>query len=424
MGSFIKILDISLENGEVIKIDYDYSKNLGRHFRKNSFKVKYSDDISSVNRGILGIPALAGLIGIAWLTGSDVFIDSLDEDYYHSLMDLMTFFQERHRSLGFETKIHTRLIKNKPRKQGVGLLFSGGVDSLYSYYSNKGKEPELFTVFGSEIPVGRVKFIEKVMNTNKDFAERHGLKIHFIETDYLNSVNGDYITSQYFDYMGGYSYYEAFCIGIFLTGVCAPITIDRVNRLLLSSGVVDLADNMYGSSPRLDEKIGWGGLHVIHEGGGVSRYEKIRYLSQHLKREAIALRVCNFAPKYLDRLNCSKCEKCYRNMLILLYHGLDPSKHGFNYLPEKLSKLKNRIISGSLLKEDDIPSWKSLQRENLIHSEDDMLNEFTDWFTNFNLDSVPRATRMPRFYLRIFSYLPLRVGKMVRKIYHKRIVKM
>jgi hypothetical protein len=287
-----------------------------------------------------------------------------------------------------------------------------------------GEELELFTVFGSEIPGDRKEFIDKVMDINKEFAERHGLKIHFIETDYLDSVNGDYITSQYFDYMGGYSYYEAFCLSIFLTGVCAPIITDRVNRLLLSSGVVDLADNMYGSSPRLDEKIGWGGLHVIHEGAGVSRYEKIRYLSQHLKREAIDLRVCNCAPKFLDRLNCSSCEKCYRNMLILLYHGLDPSKHGFKYLPETLSKLKNRIISGSLLKEDDIPSWKSLQRENLIHSDDEGLNEFTDWFIDFNLDSIPRATRTPRLYLRFFSLLPLRVGKMLRTLYYKRLVQM
>jgi hypothetical protein len=225
--------------------------------------------------------------------------------------------------------------------------------------------------------------------------------------------------------MGGYSYYEAFCLSIFLTGVCAPMTIDRVNRLLFSSGVVDFTDNMYGSSPRLDEKIGWSSLDVIHEGAGVPRYKKIGYLSEHLKREKIALRVCNCAPKFLDRLNCSSCEKCYRNMLILLYHGLDPSRHGFKYHPDKLSKLKNRIMSGNLLKEDDIPSWKSLQHVDLIHSDDvDDLKEFTDWFIEFDLDSIPRAIRTPSLYLKIFSLFPLRAGKILRTLYYKRLVQM
>jgi hypothetical protein len=109
-------------------------------------------------------------------------------------------------------------------------------------------------------------------------------------------------------------------------------------------------------------------------------------------------------------------------MLILLYHGLEPVKHGFKYTPRKLSILKNRIMSGSLLKEDDIPSWKSLQRSDLIHSNDEALQEFTDWFIEFDLDKVPRATRAPRVYLKIFSLLPLGIVKMLRRLYYRRLV--
>ena len=78
----------------------------------------------------------------------------------------------------------------------------------------------------------------------------------------------------------------------------------------------------HGSHPLLDPLYSSSDLRIRHEGFNLSRFEKIKLISDW-DLALQYLRVCNVRKGLQpDRMNCCKCEKCLRTMALLLALGV------------------------------------------------------------------------------------------------------
>jgi len=427
MNSFIKIEKISLITDSKIGIYFSFSKDLERFFRMTSFTIEYGESIADTSMEILSIPAVSSLINIAWVNDADLYVESLDETFYRSLEERKQLLKTWYPTNNFKTEIRTKQVSREYRGEGFGLLFSGGVDAHYSFLQNEDKKPELYMVIGSEIPPDNRDYIENAKKVNKEFAEKRSLPIHFIESNVRDTWNETVLNATFGKNLSGYSFYEAFNLGLFLTGVCAPLAIKRTNVLIISSSYTQDYHQKYGSDPNLDATIRWANLSVVHDGYAVPRSEKIRAISKNIEQsnDPVILRVCNYAPTFTSKLNCSRCEKCSRTMIQLLLNGVDPNKCGFDYSPELLGHIKEKIEANEFFThEDKIWFWQDIQQsipENVTGSREFV--EFIQWFKKVDLKNAKvKDEGLKKRLLPLYSILPKSIRRQVRAHYSKTAV--
>ncbi len=422
MDSFIKIEKISLITDSKIEVFFSFSKDLERFFTKTSFTIEYEESIADVGMEILSIPAVSSLINVAWLNDADLYVDSLNETFYKSLQERKQLLKTWYPMNAFKTEIKTKLVSKEYHGEGVGLLFSGGVDAHYSFLRNECEKPELYMVIGSEIPFDKKEYIGNAKKVNKDFAEKRNLPIHYVETNLRDAWDESILNATFGKILSGYSFYEAFNIGLSLTGLCAPLTVKRTNVLIISSSYTQNYNQKYGSDPELDATIRWANLRVIHDGYDAPRSEKVRVISRDIERrnEPVILRVCNYAPLFTSKLNCSRCEKCYRTMIQLLIYGIDPNKCGFHYSPDTLSNIKGKIEANNFFThEDKIWFWQDLQRsipENVTGTQKFL--EFIQWLKMVDLNKIKlKDDSLKKRFLSLYSLFPTFLRKLVRERY-------
>ena len=126
-----------------------------------------------------------------------------------------------------------------------------------------------------------------------------------------------------------------------------------------SSGVLsDLG--IWGSHPLTDPLFSTSRTSIITSGDGVSRFEKVKYISQ-FKLVTDNLHVCVRGKdgSGQDEVNCSHCEKCYRTMIALDLSGVldqsklfDKSRYNYDEVYKVYFNAKDTIREFTLMAED------------------------------------------------------------------------
>lgn len=426
---YIKIDELKIVNNEKILVYLSYSKELNRYFKMDSYYIKYDEKISKIKDDILNIPALSGILGPSWILGADIYVDNIDKTYFYSLNKIREVFKEWYPSIPFNGEIHyNNLTDNFFHGNDWGLLYSGGVDATYSYYKHKTKKPHLFTIIGSEIPTFNKEYINLMYKKYKKFAQDEDIEISFIETNIRDIVNENLIDSKYGKHLNYLTSWGALNIGIILTSLCAPLTVNKISNLMIASSYTESYHKPYGSHPKIDNNISWADVKVIHDGYLIERTSKIRQIKEEIKKGSNypTIRVCNYAPKYYQRMNCGKCEKCVRTITGLVLEGIDPEKCGFKLKENFFDLLKQNIIKNKYFNEDDqIWFWRNIQKNITEDIKHDMYGskEFFKWFKYYSIpNKVPNYVLRKRIKAKGFyfiSFLPNSVKRRLRKIYNR-----
>jgi hypothetical protein len=188
---------------------------------------------------------------------------------------------------------------------GVGLYFSGGVDSIYSLIRHREEITHLIFVHGCDIRLDQIEFRKLVSQRLRESSIFFGKQLVEIETNLLE------FSDEYGHW--GFHYHGSALAGIamLLCGVISKVYI-------ASSGAWDdLA--RWGSHQVTDDLWGHPLLEVAHDGADLHRTEKILFLAQQ-PEICDHFRVCweNVREAY----NCGKCEKCLRTMVALEIAGV------------------------------------------------------------------------------------------------------
>jgi hypothetical protein len=431
---WIRIRKPKVFNDSILRFDVGYSKQIKKYLSSDEFYLEYEEDVGGLDPSILCIPAVSGIIAVAWAVGADVYVEALDQTYLKSLSEIKTAMMQLFPDFSFSTQIKVgNVVSNSFSNDGSGLLFTGGIDSVTSYIKHKQERPDLIKVWGAEVPFDDQKNWRKAYKMITDFTGREGARLHVIRTNIPRVLRKHVLYREF-----GLDWWLDVNHGFVLTGLCAPLTCTLgIGTLYFASG-----------DPRLDwrsrlwysllNQMAWAGIKVVLDNYELSRQLKIRYfLKDYLgDHSPIFLKVCNVLPV----ANCGKCEKCLRTITGLVVEGIDPNKCGFKNVDDRIFDIiKERFTKKTLLgrkwiveRRSDLEDriailffWKDVQKHmpeltdnNLQGSE-----EFLEWFRSFDItEYMQNVQETPRMPLRYFLYmLMLRISIRLPKSTQKAI---
>ena len=190
MKKYIKIEDFSPQKSR-ISVRVSCSKNIQKYLLSNTLYVEYDKSIDEIPNSILQIPAVSGILPLAWCTGADVYVKELDVAYLDSLQKIKTVMKGWYPEFPFSEIYVDNIVLNEFNNEGYGLLFSGGIDSMTSYIRHRDKKPNLIHCVVRKEHLNRN--IEHLIN----FAKQEDVTIDVIKTNIYNVIHALLITAQF-----------------------------------------------------------------------------------------------------------------------------------------------------------------------------------------------------------------------------------
>ena len=279
------------------------------------FPGEYKEYINPNN----GNPFLAAALLLAMRTGEELQISKPVSYRLLRSADgpIQDFYKYSDNTL---KRVHIKSLEKLPldydsnkERRGVGLFFSGGVDSFYSLLKNITQHPSdlysqthLIAVHGFDIPLtndGTVLFHELLKNC-ESISRKYGRQILPVTTN-LRELSEKFAQWETL-------YHSAAMASIIL----ALESVLECVYIASSYAYEELF--LWGSHPMLDPLYQTEGCGIIHDGNEAKRLDKIRFIAKFPLAMEI-LRVCCINTN--NRYNCGSCEKCLRTMIGLHIAG-------------------------------------------------------------------------------------------------------
>ncbi len=380
MKSYIRLDSVSFDGAK--RILYSFSSNLNL-FHKKSFYVRYDHSVEKTPESILAVPFAALMAPVAWATGAELYMPSLDDAYASALEKCEGYWKKCFPKWPFSHRLTARLVENAvstPEK--YGMLFSGGLDSISTYVGRRERRPELYVVIGADIPDARKSFIrqcqEKIFD---DFARTENVPLNYIYSD-IKEVLDRKKLQRY-----AANWYSAVQFGLVLTALTAPLTHGKIKSLFISSCShrIDYTRPCAGD-PEAVRPLRWGGTQVEDDLNECARVEKAaKYLKPYPELYKY-LRVCWMQH---EKINCGRCEKCYRTICELLVNNVDPNEVNFSIDETSLENLKEIVLHKFNLffrgNDTTLDYWRAIRRAVNLEEIQDMhgSKKFFAWLIRF-----------------------------------------
>ena len=411
--SFVKI---DRSTPQKVEVDLKYSGEMRRFFNGNVFFVEYDVPIDSVPESILVVPALATLVPVAWACNADVYVPQIDEEFMKSLEELKYTFRDFHPSISWNGQLHSHNIINKvnkpmQEKSKSAIMFSGGVDSLFSFIRHKSDLLDLITVNGSDIDINNAKGWANAMEKLQPTAKLNKVRHFTIRSNFRSILDYKMLSARFIKPLSR-GWWPNVQADLGLVGLCAPLTYVRdINKLYLASGFPMNFYSHVSPRPCIHNKVRWSNTIVSEDGFEFTRQEKIHFLADYIRSENsnLYIRTCWESD---TGGNCSKCEKCSRTIVGLELEGINPNKHGykvdertFDYIKTQLETKKWHFGVGKEFFWNDLKSHVDLNRV-FPHPE---AREFMLWLAKVDIYSLRSHDREPKALTNIkrsLTYLP------------------
>ena len=346
----INSMNLYLKLNKIIKIKnrveylYEYSKELDKFFnKKQNLFVEYNISVEDVPDNILVIPFLSNMATISWFVGFDIYVSSIDKDFYHSLLDIKKEFEIHYPEIkNKNTFLHSdELVQNnKIRTDKSAMLFSGGIDAFATFFRHKKDHLDLVTIKGADIDITDDKQWNSLCSYNENTSVLKDYDKYYIQSNIRK-----FYTFEVNKLLPNLSWWGYIQHGLSLICLLSPLSfINGYSKIYIASSCSSYMDlSAWGSMPQIDEKITWAGTTVIHDGYELKRQDKVDLIVSNAQNNGhdFRLRVC-YSETNTD-LNCSHCEKCYRSILGILICGENPNLYGFSADQNIYVQIKNSI---------------------------------------------------------------------------------
>jgi hypothetical protein len=407
--------------GRRLTSNLSVSEGLEKYIKEKELFIEYDTDIYA-NTSILNIPLISAVLPLAWLSGSDIQVNSLDKRFKESMEELKLIFKKMYPLIPFTTEINVdEIVENEIEildpDMRTGLLFSGGVDATYSFIMNLNLKPRLVMHWGVErtpYPVYS-DYWEKVRTIYRNFSERHGVEYYLTQTNPLEILHERMIEHDFYKELAYGSLWVKLQHSLILLSLAAPLSVKRFDQLLISSAhhpqhtwTLDTY-RPDALEPETDEKISWSTLNV-KQTGYIPRYQKTKVIADYLKNENLILRVCLERERSPKELNCSNCKKCFRTIAQLVQFEIDPNQIGFKVDESTFEKMRTQYAPYEV--DTYVSDIKNMIPENI---EFDLYGS-KDFFTWFR-GSTGRVEKDVWLYRDVYVSLPYPIAKVLDKLY-------
>lgn len=359
------VLEAVDTDGTTVEHDYRAEGRVRRFLSEESFAASYDVDVSGVPPSLLSIPWLANYCPVAWATGADVTVPTLDASFGAALERVRASLVEMYPEFVDGGEIRgERVVEpaiDPGGREGSALLFSGGVDSLTTYVRHRDEDPTLVSVAGADVSPDEAGAWEHNRAIIEGFADERGLDTAFVGTDMHGFLDGQLIVAHFQRYLD-HTWWAGVQHGLGLLGLCAPVAhAEGIGDLYIAATHTADFEEPWGSHPSIDDHVAWSGTTAHHDGYELSRQEKLGVLAEYVREEAPALTIRSCHESSTGG-NCNRCEKCARTIVGLLIAGLDPEDHGYEVRDGTFEAFRERLESGGWeLGADQRFMWADLQ---------------------------------------------------------------
>ncbi len=227
----------------------------------------------------------------------------------------------------------------------VGLFFSGGVDSWYSFLVHQEEVTDLIWVSGCDIPLDNQAHLEKSIQLVRKVADHFGKRLVIMRTNIRSFTDG------------------VFPFYVFQGNLMQSLSLlfqEAFSRIFFAAALNTSQLVTYGLDPVLIGLWSSSSLQLGYDGLEADRVQKVARLAQ----EPFALqnlRVCWKNP--IEGLNCGVCEKCQRTMVNLEAVGALERCHAFNH------PLDLKLISRVFIEDKDQTVFTQMNLDAILQRE-------------------------------------------------------
>ncbi len=233
--------------------------------------------------------------------GRSLTIDAeVDAKWLSNVEQLLDIF---HQWWGYPKLMPKALGCQSGQKMGgekTALLFSGGVDSFFSLLRCNQRIDALVTIHGFDINLQDAIRIAALKSSLNSIASETGIESIIIRTNARE--HPEFGKAPWQRSHGG------------VLAAVGHLVSDSMGRILISSSYAHVNERPWGSHPKTDPLWSSEELQIVHYGAEFERIEKLLSIA-HEPLVRKHLRVCweNLSATG----NCSRCEQCLRNRLVL-----------------------------------------------------------------------------------------------------------
>lgn len=401
--SEIRLDSVEVVDGTTCVCRADADFRAGRYFDRPVLEVDYPVDVSDVDESILAIPFVANVCTLAWVTGHDLVVDSLDRRFAESLPTVRRGYREMFDEAGVEQSLDGEVVVSETVENPAvesdrsATLFTGGVDSVATLLRKRDERPALLCFREAESE----DQWRAVRDNVRTYADAFDTEAYFLEVtkDLLDypRLNKD------FRHLGR-SYFGALQYPPGYVGLCAPLTqATGIGRVYQSAGYTYDTEHPE-SRPSIVDPIGWAGTECRLDAYDLTRQEKQRLIASELDPDLdVDVVSCTDGD---DGLNCNACEKCYRNVLGMLAAGSDPTAFGYRADDDLLAEIRLRLREGSLtLSRLQAKLWEDIRTDVDVESFPGD-PEFAEWFASADPFDYVEPYEDVRLKYRLWQRLP------------------
>lgn len=404
-------------DSNVLRSEISHSPELRRFFSGEDLHTEYSVDIGGVPEHVLTIPVLAQVWPVACMTGVDVTVPVLDSIFRDSLREVQHSLERMYPELmrGGASLSYEDVAGREADAEfdGNGLLFTGGVDSMFSYVRHRDEAPSLINVQGWTVRRDEHETWNDVKEYLEAFGTDHDVDVLYVRSNMLSFLRNVMLIAYSDPHVSG-AWYSSVGHGLGLPGLCAPLAhATGIDDLYMSPSQWEGISLPWGSRPEIVENVRWSGTETHLEGYEYTRQERLEAIAEYAKAEDPDLTLVTCSEKVSE--NCGRCEKCCRTAVGLLVAGLDSNDHGYSFSSETFSHIRNRLRNGNWeFREDEhVHHWEDLQNHASIeNARFDGSREFLEWLREADFEAYADREREPierRFIYPVYRNIPYRV---------------
>lgn len=318
----------------------------------HKFFVEYQDEIADVPASISVIPFLCNALPIAWLYDAAIYVDEIDAEFLESIARVKQAYAHMYPKHSFGGTIVTdKVVENKlysPQSPPL-VLFSGGVDAVFTMLGNRALRPTLLTVWGADLFFKHEKAWATVKEQNERLAQAWGCDFTTISSSFRLFINYSVLDEKFAKPYQD-DWWHGFQHGIGLLGLTAPLAwVRRADHIVISSSY-SASDPFFtrcASDPSIDAALRFFGATCRHFDYTVTRQNKVAFICGEAEAfsRSLPLRVCW---ETATGSNCCLCDKCMRTIFGIYGEGADPVRFGFSLNDEKLEEITRKLKSGGV----------------------------------------------------------------------------
>ena len=293
--------NITLKNTEVIveesKVVFHQETSflIKPYFRENLF-INYDIDLSEVPVSILNIPFVANIYPMCWFLGATLKVKSLDKNFFESIEKVKQEFAKFYPEILFRNSklIVEQLEETNHVSNNKAMLFSGGVDALYTYSRLDNQDVKLITIHGADIEIQNVSQWEKIKSITKSLELTKSNPYFFIKSNVRRFYRSK---TEKLIFNNNQDWWTLIQHGLSLTSLIAPIAYkNNIGEIYIGSTLDTSKDFLPWGSSYIDNYIAWASTQVIHHGQEANRFTKMRLLCDYFQEKKIPtpFRVCYY----------------------------------------------------------------------------------------------------------------------------------